>query len=339
MKKSLFATLAAVAVAAMCVPAFSGCSASVGYILKTDEDGNQYYSVKADGFTSALKGEVVIPETYGDNIPVKEIENQAFAGTSITKVTIPKTIETIGTAAFAYSDRLKEVVFAEDIELEEISWGSFGYCTSLQSITVPSSVKTVDGMAFTGCIALKTVELPEGLVSINWQAFSGCEMLTSINFSEKLITIGAEAFFNCTSLESVIIPGTHVSGGLPLDENGNPVAITLGEIAFFGCDNLKLVVLGEGVEVISEGLFASCVSLETVYLPLTLKEVKGIYQTESGAYGHAFYNTPKLKTVHYAGDEYAWEDIKIDKTTYQDISDNSSLLNAKKIFGSVYVYD
>ena len=347
MKKSVIATLAAAAVAALCVPAFSGCSAQVGYKLKTDENGNFYYSVAAEGFTSFMKGEVVIPETYG-GYPVKEIENKAFSGTAITKITIPSTIEKIGTAAFSYNNSLTEVVFAEGGALEKISWGSFAYCLGLKTFTVPSSVKTVDGMAFYGCGNLEQVNLSAGLERINREAFSECKNLTAINFPDGLISIGEAAFYDCLSLESIILPdGMHDTEEPSLDEegnqiedkDGNPVTVktpALGAIAFFGCSNLKLAVLGEGICAISEGLFGNCTALETLYLPSTLRQVKGIYSAESGIYGHAFCNASSLKEVYFAGTEEEWAAVEIDDTVYEKVSDNSALINARKTFNTSY---
>lgn len=347
MKKSIIATFAAAAIAAACIPAFAGCSAQVGYILKTDENGQSYYSVAAEGFTSFMKGEVVIPETYG-GYPVKEIEDQAFSGTTITKVTIPASIEKIGTAAFAYNNNLAEVVFAEDSALEEISWGTFAYCINLKTFTMPSSVKTVDGMAFYGCNSLEKINLSADLQRINREAFRNCKSLVSISFPEGLISIGESAFYNCTSLESVILPdGMHDTENHVLDEDGNQledeegspvtkITPAVGPIAFFGCSSLKLAVLGEGVTTVSEGLFAGCVGLETLYLPSTLKEVKGVYSTGSTVYAHAFFGATNLKEVYFAGTEEEWTEVKIDDSVYEEVSDNSALINADVICNKSY---
>lgn len=351
MKKSVIAVLVAAAVSALCIPVFSGCSAQVGYALKTDESGNCYYSVSAEGFTASLKGEVVIPEEYGEGdrrFPVKEIADQAFSGTGITKVTIPATVEKIGTAAFSYNNNLTEVVFAEDGKLEEISWGSFAYCLNMRTFNVPSSVKTVDGMAFYGCTNLEEVNLSAGMQKINTQAFAECKALASINLPEGFKSIGTAAFYNCTSLKSIILPdgmsdevepSLDADGNQITDEEGNPVSVTVpavGPIAFFGCESLKYAVFGEGITAIPEGLFGSCYALESVYLPASLKEVKGLYATSSIAYGHAFFNTDSFKTVYYAGSQEQWEQIVIDKTVYKEISSNGTFINAEKIFNTKY---
>ena len=325
MKKSLFATMAAAAVAALCVPVFSGCSAKVGYVLKDDGNGNCYYSVTAEGFTSFMKGEVIIPETYG-GYPVKEIEAEAFFSTSITKVTIPASIEKIGTAAFAYNNNLEEVVFAEGIALEEISWGSFAECVNLKSITLPPSVKTVDGRAFYECRSLAEVNLPEGLQRINASAFSECKSLVGVNLPQGLISLGTAAFYNCTALESIVLPDGMQDAEVP----------ALGPIAFFGCSSLKTAVLGEGITAVSAGLFGSCEALETLYLPSTLKSIKGAYTAGKTVYGHAFYNAKALSTVYFAGTEAEWAAVEIDDTVYEDISDNSAIYRATVICNTAF---
>ena len=62
--------------------------------------------------------------------------------------------------------------------------------------------------AFSGCTTLQNVTLPEGLQSINQWAFENCSSLQSITFPEGLQTIGYEAFFDCLVLQSVALPST-----------------------------------------------------------------------------------------------------------------------------------
>lgn len=335
MKKSVIAALCAAAVAALGVPALSGCSAKVNYILKTGDDGSHYYSVVTGGFSNYLDGEYVIPDYYGEGssrYPVKEIEAQAFYNTSITKLTIPATIEKIGNAAFAHCEQLKEVVFEEGISIDAIAWGSFAYCKGLKNISIPDSVTTVDGLSFYNCPKLTTVELPDGLERINYRAFYNCTALTDVTFPDNLITIGKEAFFSCTSLERVVLPdGMHDVAV----EGSEDVIPAIGTIAFSMCSRLKLAVLGEGITTIESGVFGGCTSLETIYLPATLTKIKG---NVADVYPHAFYATPSLVNVYFAGTEEEWQTVLsgIDDTVYGGVSDNSSVLNANKVFNTKY---
>ena len=162
MKKKIIAALVAATITCACLPVLSGCSADVNYTLKTDDSGNQYYSVKCSGYTSSLKGEYEIPSEYND-LPVTEIESEAFANTSITKITIPATITKVGTMAFGYIRTLTEVVFEEGCQLEYLSVGMFYGCRGLESIEVPASVINIWHNAFTECLHLSEVTLHDGL--------------------------------------------------------------------------------------------------------------------------------------------------------------------------------
>ena len=351
MKKSVIAIVAAAAVAALGLPVFSGCSASVGYVLKKDGDGNSYYSVAVSGSKLAMDGEVVIPPEY-EGLPVKEIEANAFSNTTVSKVTIPASVETIGAAAFAYNNALREVVFEEGAVIDEIAWGMFANCSHLEKINIPDSVKVIDGLSFYGCSGLAGIGFPAGLEKINMAAFQDCVGLTELELPQKLISIGGMAFYGCTSLKSVILPDSmHPVTSPKLDSDGNEVkddkgqTITettpaLGVISFFGCSSLELAVIGSGITTIEAGTFGNCSSLAEIYLPVSLNAVGGMYSAGTTLYGHAFYNVSHL-TVHYAGTAEQWNVLKnnIDSSSvsYRDaISDNSALLNAEVVYESAY---
>lgn len=348
MKKSLVAIIAAAAIAALSVPMFSGCSASVGYILKTDKNGNDYYSVGVDGSKLAMGGEVVIPSEY-NGLPVKEIEDGAFSNTKVSKVTIPATVETIGNAAFAYNNSLTEVVFEEGSSLNVISWGLFGNCLSLEKVNIPPTVKTIDGYAFYSCSRFAQIDFPANLEYINTNAFEGCESLTSVEFPQSLKRIGSLAFYNCTSIQSIILPDGMVDTEQPVldedgeqvkDEKGNPVTQfvpAVGAGAFHTCTSLKTVKIGAGTTVIESGVFGYCSALEEIYLPAGLKEIKGaLYRSGQFYMGHAFHHDGALARIYFGGTLEQWAEVKIDNTpvtvnaaTY----DNSAISQNKVIFG------
>lgn len=347
MKKSAIAILAAAGVAAFAVPALSGCSADMGYELKTDSEGNHYYSVSVSGFSSSLDGEIDIPEYYGEGderYPVKEIAEQGFAGAYVSKITVPSTVERIGTAAFMYCKNLTEIKFADGIDLAEIGWGAFGGCTMLGEIDLPASVKVVDGMAFYGCERLKTVTLPEGLENINQRAFEDCFALDGVIFPQNIVHIGSRAFYNCSSLSSVILPDSlrdtltdslDDDGNPVKDEDGNTVQLTIPAVgwgAFHSCTALKTAVLGANITTVESGTFGYCTALETIYLPAGLKSVAGAY-FENGEFvlGHAFHSDVSLKNIYFAGDQSQWAAIEVENTPYKvqgETSDNSAFLNA-----------
>ena len=339
MKKSVIAVIAAAAVAAACVPVFSGCSASAGYELKTDGD-EKYYCASLTGYSSALKGELVIPAYYGEGenrYPVKEIAAQGFSGTSVTKIVIPSTVEIIGDGAFIYSGYLEEVVFEEGSTITAVPWGMCGGCSLLKRINIPDSVTEIEGMAFTDCASLESIALPPALTAVKMSAFEGCSSLKNIVFPETLVSIGARAFYNCTSLEELVLPdGMHSVVSTAKDENGEDITETtpaLGYAAFHTCTALKSVVVGDGITEISEGAFGYCSSLETVYLPSGLLSVKGAYFS-GGRFvcGHAFHHDGNLKNVNFAGTAEEWENVRKNSDT-QSYSSNGAVFDNSAIFG------
>ena len=57
---------------------------------------------------------------------------------------------------------------------------AFDGCSSLTSLTLPSSVTSIGSSAFSGCSGLTSLTLPSSVTSIGAYAFSGCSGLTSL---------------------------------------------------------------------------------------------------------------------------------------------------------------
>lgn len=90
--------------------------------------------------------------------------------------------------------------------LQSIGDGAFAFCTSLESITIPSTVKDIDEAAFYKCSSLKEVVLNEGLVKIGQSAFSRCESLERISIPSTVIDIDdGQAFYKCSSLKELVL--------------------------------------------------------------------------------------------------------------------------------------
>ena len=91
---------------------------------------NNYTEIKITKYIGR-GGAVTVPTTLSGK-PVREIGNSAFAGSSVTSVTIPEGVTTISDWAF---------------------WD----CTSLSGITLPKSLSHIGDRAFDGCFSLSTV--------------------------------------------------------------------------------------------------------------------------------------------------------------------------------------
>ena len=100
-------------------------------------------------YAGGATGAFIIPNT------VVTIEESAFANSTISSVTIPNSVETIGNWAFSGCENLRTVTLPASVT--EIGEGVFEVCTKLTSVRIPASVKTIQKWTFAECEALTDV--------------------------------------------------------------------------------------------------------------------------------------------------------------------------------------
>ena len=84
---------------------------------------------------------------------------------------------------------------------------AFSGCSSLTSISIPHSVKSIGDYAFERCTSLKSIEIPESVWYIGGYAFYNCTSLESISISHSVKNIGYNVFAFCKSLKSIVFKG------------------------------------------------------------------------------------------------------------------------------------
>lgn len=152
----------------------------------------EYYDLKS--LTS-----VTIPDS------VTSIGQGAFANcTSLTNITIPEKTTSIGCSAFKECTNLESISIPNSVT--SIGKEAFEGCTSLESITIPDSVTSICDFAFKNCTSLTSITIPDSVTSIEWGAFEGCTNIASLTIPDNVTSIGWKAFKGCTSLEEVILP-------------------------------------------------------------------------------------------------------------------------------------
>ncbi len=167
---------------------------------------------------------------------------------------------------------------------------AFKYCNEiLESITIPSSVKSIGNSAFQGNINLTTLTIQNGVESIGESAFSGCEKLKNFSIPSSVSFIGGFAFYCCSSLTSITIPGNVKS---------------IGEGAFYAeryrdsndfISNLTNLTIQNGVESIGRAAFYGCNKLESVTIPGSVKNVGAdAFSLDLDTAFHGNYVTPPL---------------------------------------------
>ena len=175
---------------------------SEGLAFTSNGDG----TCSVSGIGNCTSTDIVIPAISPTGEIVVGIGNRAFSNDSmygftyktITSISLPNTITTIGYGAFSYCDLITEIIIPDSVV--EIGGNAFTLCTSLTSIEIPESVTSIGTAAFSGCSSLTSIEIPNSVTTIGSSAFWGCKSLTSIGISDSVITIGSSAFQYCTSL-------------------------------------------------------------------------------------------------------------------------------------------
>ena len=257
--------------------------------------------------------EVVIPATY-EGKAVLGIGDNAFLGCAhVTELVIPTSVLSASANALTGLTNLQTASLSADLlpylpktslQAVVISGGTaitasmFSGCTDLVSVTVGTSVTSIEGGAFRDCTNLATITVADGntvysasgnciietatntllagcknstipstVTSIGEGAFRGCTGLTSVTIPNSVTSIGSSAFRGCTGLTSVTIPSSVTS---------------IGGAAFAGCTGLTSVTIPSSVTSIGSYAFDGCTNLTTATAPI-----------------HAFASIPtaKLQTV------------------------------------------
>ena len=135
-------------------------------------------------------------------------------------------------------------------------WAFYG-CTSLTTLSVPSSTTTIKKFAFFGCSSLVNITIPS-LKVIKDFAFCSCTSLKQINLPSSLTSIGCSSFKYCTSLEEVTIPFS---------------VQKVGSCCFEGCSSLQQITFLSPLNKISNYMFKGCSSLKGIEIPSSVTEI------------------------------------------------------------------
>ena len=124
---------------------------------------------------------------------------------------------------------------------------TFSGCSSLTSLTLPSSVTSIGGHAFEKCSGLTSLTLPSSVTSIGEFAFRYCSGLTSLTIPSGVTTIDYYAFADCRGLTSLTLPSSVTS---------------IGGHAFESCSGLTSLTLPSSVTEIDWSAFERCNNLK-----------------------------------------------------------------------------
>ncbi len=180
---------------------------------------------------------------------------------NVEKVELPNTVVEIGTYAFGKR--------------------SDSITSSLQEITIPDSVTSIGGSAFSSCSNLSSITIPDSVTSIGGSAFSSCSNLSSIRIPDSVTSIGGSAFSD-TEWYNSQPDGLVYAGKVAYKYKGEMPENTSIEIK-------------EGTKEISGSAFLDCTGLNSVTIPDSVISI-GV----DAFSGTAWYNS-QPEGVVYAG--------------------------------------
>ena len=240
------------------------------------DSGNSITGFSDNYLTLETKPEtLVIPNTDAEGNNITAIEDGSsssptFQGLKSSKVIIQEGITSIGSYAFRNCTTLTSVSLPSS--LTSIGQDAFSDCSGLTSVSLPNNLTSIGYSAFDGCSGLTgELVIPDGVTSIGDLAFYGCSSLTSLTLPSKLTSIGYSAFNGCRGLtgelkipEGVTSIGSNAFNGCSgLTSVSLPSSLTsIGVQAFFNCSGLTgKLVIPEGVTSIGSSAFSGCSGL------------------------------------------------------------------------------
>ena len=209
------------------------------------------------------------------------IEDSAFYNANIAKLSLPNSLERIGTWAFASCESLKEVTFGSS--LKEIGDFAFRGC-ALNSLVFPDALEKIGEEAFYGIPTLEFIQFGSSLKEIGKGAFSSCN-ISSLVFPDALEKIGDYAFSNIFTLESIHFGKSLKEigeGAFPNSawiDNQPDGLVYAGTILYMYKGIMPentSVILNEGTSSIRESAFSGCSNLTSITIPKSVASIGDI---------------------------------------------------------------
>lgn len=217
---------------------------------------------------------------FGNSCKITEIGNYAFYNSTLSSLVIPASVEQINSYAFAGSS-ITSLSFEQGSKCRTVNQYAFYQCKQLESVTIASSVASIETNAFSDCAKLKTVVFEDNsmLKSISG-VFMNCPYLSVIDFGDNsaLETVGSFYssgsgsygclksidFSGCVNLTLISDSAFSYKRSLEVIDLSSTQISKIPDKAFIGCTALKKVILPDCTDTIGNSSFSGCTALAEI---------------------------------------------------------------------------
>ena len=347
--------------------AFRGCKALAKY--EVNESNLVYKSVDGVLFNRLMTTLIAYPPARSGasyTVPdVSVIDDYAFSGSkSLSEVTLPASVITIGKGAFKDCPALTKVVLPQ--KLSKLEDELFSGCKKLSALSFPTTVKSIGAKTFADCVAIQALTIPDNVTTVGNEAFAGCTGVKTVTINKGLTAISGSAFSGCTGIKEFVASSdaNYVAvKGILFSKDGTRL------IAFPAGSTIGSFTIGSKVTTIGANAFDSCKTLKKLTIPATVKTlvepcVKNcgdlVIYVEDGSAAKAYFqsHTTGFSTLKIGADKPGdvnedgavdnadvillrryvakWKDVKI-QTGAADVNKDNEIDNADVILIRRYV--
>lgn len=250
--------------------------------ISTDTTSGVSNSLKTDGGTLIY--------TLSDG----QISISSFSG-ELTDILIPSTIDnypvtSIEDYAFANSS-LSSIIVPDSVK--SIGKGAFYLCEKLEKVDFGANIQSLGDYLFYYCSSLKQFTIPDSLSTIPSYFFYACFSLESVSIPDTITQISDYAFYACKKLPTINFPkNLKIIGNYSFYDCASFTSMTfpeslttIGDYAFYHCEGLKSFTLSTNLSSFGSGVLLGCTSLSKIQVEKNnyyYKEIDGVLYTKDG---------------------------------------------------------